>query len=325
MSGSSIPLRIRRDASKLSACCNGPVVATLGNFDGVHRGHLSILNRLVEIKHELASKSGKEGTVVLVSFYPHPVTVLGKGGQVPTLTTLRQKQLLLAKAGVDLLYLVHFTETFSQWSAEKFIDDLLLKTLQVSRLVIGPDARVGFRRQGTPEFISERLARSGVTTEVFPFISEEGNRISSGGIRTMLLAGEVEAAHKALGYRYALEARVIKGDGRGRTIGIPTANLAPTSQILPARGVYATLVQRENGSIHYSVTNIGIRPTFDGGKVCVESHILEGVLPEFYGERIQLHFVSKIRDEMRFSGATELVKQIKLDVAEAAKRLSRIN
>lgn len=289
-----------------------PVIAALGNFDGVHRGHQSLLSRLREKREML-----RGGTILLVSFYPHPVEVLKPGvGTVRILTPLRQKIELLAGQGVDAFALLHFTRELAGISADDFTERVLLKTLKTDYLYLGPDARVGARRQGTPEYLATLFEQAGKQVVVVPFLSEGGEKISSGVIRRLVEEGDVSRAAALLGHPYVLDGLVVHGDHRGSTIGVPTANLAPSVQVLPALGVYASWAELR-GARYPAVTNVGVRPTFGGSVVVVETHLMGYRESDFYGERLKVILVSRLRSEMKFQGVRQLVAQIHSDMENA--------
>ena len=289
-----------------------PVVASLGNFDGVHRGHQQLLAAL---RHERDARGG--ATVLLLSFYPHPVQVLRGGEPVRILTPMRQKVELLAAEGVEVFALLHFTRECAEVSAYDFVHKFLIDCLGVRALVIGPDARVGKEREGTPEFMAQAFAQRGGSVSVLPFYgSDRGGKISSGTIRALVERGEAAAAAELLGRHYILDGLVAHGDRRGSTIGVPTANLAPSQQVLPANGVYATYAEL-GGKKYPAVTNVGHRPTFGGVRVIVETHLLDYAGEDFYGARLKVHVVSRLRGEQRFSGVQALVAQIHADMESA--------
>ena len=300
-----------RDFSKLPKF-NTPVIATLGNFDGVHLGHQSLLKRVSDAK-----KNRSGAILVAISFYPHPSTVIGKEKKFLGLTSLHQKCRYLALEGINVLLLLHFTKSFASILAQDFVDKILIEGLNVDHLVLGSDARVGRARMGSPDFIKEQLANADRTVEIVPFLEVEGAKIGSAGIRGMLISGDVEKARGALGRLYSVEARVMKGDGRGASIGFPTANFLPKEQLLPGNGVYATWIDL-NGSRMPSVTNIGTRPTFDGSGIVAETHVLGETIEPFYGKRVEVSFVKKLRDEEKFASVPDLVTQIKLDIKSAS-------
>jgi len=304
-----------RDNSRLSVL-HGPVIAALGSFDGVHLGHQSLIQRMNEVKNSIA-RYGK-GTLVVISFYPHPATVVRGVTHVPLLTTLRQKSEVLGALGVTLVYAQHFTCAYSKRTADEFIDEVLIKTLDVRYIVLGPDARVGFERKGDAKYIINGMEARGRGGEVLPFLELEHKKVSSGLVRECLLRGDVEAGKKLLGRYFELSGRVVTGEGRGRTIGVPTTNLktSPVS-IIPAFGVYATFAVIE-GKEFKSVTNVGMRPTFNGKSPSVETHLLDSPSLSLVGIPLRIKFIKRLRDEIKFSDAKALVDQIKSDI-EIAK------
>lgn len=300
-------MRLLRFPTKLDR----QTVATLGNFDGVHVGHRSLLEAVAKRRRDLGDDAG----TALISFYPHPAVVLGKSPGIPKITTLRQKMELLGAAGIDNLYLIHFTRELSSMRPAEFIQKILFDKLNVAHLLIGPDASVGYKREGTAEFMLDYFRKAGRKAEVLPFVDSEGERVSSRRVREQIAAGNLPLVEKLLGRPFVLDARVVRGDGRGSRIGFPTANLAAHSQILPRNGVYAGRVHLD-GQSYPAVTNIGVRPTFQGsGAVKVEAHLRGFPGGSIYGRRLRLELRYHIRDERKFSGVDELTAQIERDIA----------
>ncbi len=293
-----------------------PVVATLGNFDGVHLGHQQIVAQLRQERDALGG-----GTLLLLSFYPHPLEVLRSQEKVRVLTPLRQKVELLAAAGLDAFALLHFTPEVSRLSAHEFIHGVLFDALAIESLVVGPDACVGHDREGTPEYLQAQFLAKGKRLTVLPFYALNGKKVSSGVIRRLIEEGSVDQAAVLLGRTYILDGLVVHGDRRGSTIGIPTANLAPSRQVLPALGVYAAWAEID-GVRHASVTNVGMRPTFGGSRTVVETHLMDYHGQDFYGERIKVHLVKRLRGEQKFQGIETLVTQIRKDMEVARCVLS---
>lgn len=308
---------ICRDSTKLPRL-ERPLVAALGNFDGVHTGHQVLLQRMALYSQRMG---GYERAVL--SFYPHPLKVLAPSRHEPPLSTFRQKAALLEAAGVTLFVPLHFTRRVSQISAGEFVDQVLGAFLQVQHLVIGADACVGRAREGNADYLVAAMARRGATAEVVPFVRDQsGEKIGSGQIRRLVTEGRMDLVRNALGRSYALEGRVVRGDGRGRTIGFPTANVR-TSQLLPANGVYSSEVAIGERRFR-AVTNIGVRPTFTSAVTPVmEAHLLDYPGEPFYGQRVTVELGERIRGEQRFSSAVELVAQIARDI-ERVRELSRI-
>lgn len=291
-------------------------VVTIGNFDGLHLGHQRLIKVLMEEKLRLHSGA----TTVVLSFYPHPGVVLGKAASLPQITTLRQELRILGELEVDTLHLLHFTKKFSALSAEDFIRQVLVENLNARTLIIGPDARVGHNREGDPNFIRSEFQRLGRRCVEVEFVPDGDAPISSRRIRDEIQLGQVESARRLLGRPFVYSSRVIHGERRGRSIGFPTANLLLNAQVLPKTGVYAGRVA-VHGKTFGCVTNIGTRPTFDGKKVSVETHLLDYAGPEVYGARLEVEFWFRIRDERKFASPEELRTQIAADVTEARRRL----
>lgn len=298
------------------------VIGTLGNFDGIHIGHQSLLRRLQRekegCKRENAATDIKS---VLISFYPHPAVVLGHAELPARLTSLREMVEQLGEFDLDYLCLIHFSKTLSQRSAADFIDQFLFQVLDLSFLVVGEDAAVGNGRQGDTGFIRSRFEGAGREVVVSSFIESGGERVSSGRIRRLLKAGELSEAQILLGREYSITACIVHGSGRGRQLGFPTVNLNYRGHVVPRKGVYACRAVID-GDIYRAVANVGVRPTFGDGRLQVEAHLPDWSGGELYGRRLSLQFVSFIRDEKNFEGVKQLKEQIDLDCKEADRILS---
>ena len=298
------------------------VTAAVGNFDGIHCGHQQLLVRLKEKKLEYARRHpGLQVCSVLVSFYPHPDAVLNKSEPPAALMTLRQKLEILAEKGVDVLLLKRFTASLGRMTAADFVEQCLIRSLNVNCLIIGPDARVGYRREGDAEFIRACMQQHGRETEIVPFAAEGGEKISSGRLRSCVKRGDLAAVKRGLGRNYALGGRVAAGDGRGRKLGFPTANLHVRGQAVPGLGIYAGYALI-NGEKHPAAINIGIRPTFGQNSVLVEAHLIGFAGENLYGKRMELEFVERLRDENKFNSAAELCMQINTDIQRAKEILA---
>gem|GEM_PF-35753 len=299
-----------------------PIVVTLGNFDGVHRGHQSLIQRV----KKLGPDSG--GTGVVVTFYPHPAVVLGRARDVdlPSITTLRQKLTALHSYGISLVCAIHFTPRFSQLSAAEFLQLVMIDGLDVDQLILGPDARIGKGGAGDTKFIAEWLVQHQRSVEVIEPFELHGERISSRKIRSLIAKGDVAHASEQIGRPFRLVGKVVHGEQRGTSIGFSTANLQMNDQIVPARGVYCG-VATVNGQEYQAVVNIGQRPTFNRDRSetelrdAVEVHLLD-FGAQIYGAHLELDFVERLRDEQRFSGVDALRQQITKDVDLARKILS---
>ena len=310
------------------------LVLTIGNFDGVHRGHRRILARVVK-----AARS-RRGTAAALTFHPHPAKILGRPAP-PLLTTLEQKLTLLEAAGLDLVLVLPFTRALSRLSPRQFVARIISRRLGARRLHVGPNFRFGHRAAGDVRVL-RRLARQlGFALEVVPRVRVSEQTASSTLIRRLLAAGRVRAAARLLGQPYALTGDIRPGQGRGAPLGFPTLNLAPEQECLPARGVYVTQTLVA-GKAFPSATNVGVRPTFapkapargwpasgghppraHGGQgLVVESHLL-GFARTLRRGRLEGRFHERLRAEKKFSSATALRAQIRRDVERARRFFAR--
>jgi len=287
----------------------GPVVASIGNYDGVHLGHQEILRRVVAEARRLGAPS------MLISFDPHPAAVVAPERRPRHLQTRRQKLDSLEATGLTDLLILEFTPALASLSGEEFFSQLLSPRIRFASIHVGDNFRFGRARGGDVETLRRIGATSGFEVEGVPPVQVDGITVSSSTIRKAVEAGRVEQARRMLGRPFAIVGEVVPGDGRGSEIRFPTANIAVENEILPAVGVYVT----ETAALatrYPSVTNVGIRPTFGGRDVIVESHLLD-FEDDLYTERIEVRFLARIRDEMRFSSAVELGDQIARDRAAA--------
>lgn len=289
---------------------------TIGSFDGVHLGHQDLIQQLT------AGASRAGSPAVVLTFYPHPATVLRGRTEPFYLTSPDERAQRLGQLGVDVVITHPFNLQVAATSARDFMQTLV-EALQIEHLVIGHDFALGKDRAGDFETLRQIGLECGYqTSQITPFLID-GQVVSSSHIRFLLGAGQVEEAGRMLGRNYTITGKVETGDQRGRTIGIPTANLAVWAErAIPVTGVYACRIQF-GGQTYASVTNIGVRPTFEFKAVPprVEVHILD-FDQDIYGEEVQLEFVSRLRDEQRFSTITALVEQIQTDIHQAREILS---
>ena len=292
----------------------GPVAVSLGNFDGVHLGHA----RLAEETVREARAVG--GLAVVLAFDPHPARVLHPERAPATLVTTEQKAELLAGLGVDRLAVLPFTREVAALDADAFAHDVLSKCLRAAAVVVGTNFRFGRGRSGDPAALARLGATLGFRVRSIDPVLHDGQPISSTRIRAALAAGDVAEAERMLGRRFFVDGTVVAGDGRGRTIGFPTANLEPVNETLPAAGVYACLLATEGGPARPAVANLGQRPTFGPGARRLEVHVLD-FSGDLYGARARVGFVARLRDEKRFGGPEELAAQIADDVARARQLL----
>jgi riboflavin kinase / FMN adenylyltransferase len=288
-------------------------VVALGNFDGVHLGHQAVLRRAVEEARNRGSR------VVAATFDPHPRAVLAPGGQPRLLTTLELRREALRRYGADEARVIPFDLALSRKSPQEFVDEVLVGDIGAEVVVVGENFRFGHKAAGDVGDLAALMRARGGEAYAVPIKSEDGKgAINSTRIRELLSAGEVREAGMLLGRPYVLRGEVARGDGRGRSIGYPTANVVPDPVlIVPARGVYAGLVGIE-GEWYPACTNVGLAPTFGRNEERVEAHLIdfEG---DLYGRVVDVSFVERIRAEKKFSGVEELVEQIGRDVREARR------
>ena len=294
-----------------------PVLA-IGNFDGLHRGHLKIVERI----RRGATERG--GTSVVMTFEPHPPRVLRPDKAPPLLMTSEQKRNALARAGVQGLAVVRFTEELSQWEPDTFVRRVLVDWLRVAEVWVGADFLFGRNRSGNFTLLKTQGLQFGFRAEKIDPIRYKDFVVSSTRIRRLVSEGRVEEAGALLGRHFAIDGRVVEGARRGREIGFPTANLATENELLPPNGVYATF-SAVDGIVRPSVTNVGVRPTFDGPPTTsVETHVL-GFSGDLYGQRLELAFVQRLRDERRFPDIDALREQIAADVRRAGRLFDKLS
>lgn len=290
---------------------------TVGVFDGVHRGHQQIIQRLTTGAHV------NEAPAVVLTFDPHPASVLS-GQDLKCLTLPEERASLLGDLGVDVVITERFTRELSSVSAHQFMSRLT-SHLGLRHLLIGYDFALGKGREGNATRLTEIGAELGYAVEVVPALSDESGVISSTEIRKLIEVGNVAEAGRLLGHPYSLHGPVIHGDGRGRTIQVPTANIAyPPAKMIPARGIYAGWAYL--GEQRYrAAVNIGINPTFTPDKQTpnVEAHLLD-LHRDLYGEDIRLEFVARLRDELKFDSVEVLISQIWKDVEQTKKILGTV-
>ena len=292
-------------------------VVVIGNFDGVHRGHQAVLAEAAA----LASSGGLLAAVL--TFEPHPSTVVGPGAMAP-LTSATRRFELLRSAGAGEVFVRRFDASFAAWSPERFAKELLSEFLRARVVIVGENFRFGAGREGDLARLVGLGQELGFTARAHALAKDESGPFSSTRVRAAVAAGDVEAARGVLGRPHAVSGVVARGDQRGRTLGFPTANLEGIVEMLPGDGVYAVLVDELEGehasSLAKGVMNIGVRPTLSGErKRTVEAHLFD-VDRDLYGKTLRAHFVARLRDEKRFSGLEELKAQIARDAADARAR-----
>lgn len=293
------------------------VIATIGNYDGIHLGQQSVL----ELVRARADETGL--LAAAITFDPHPRTVLRPEAPVELLTTRQQKEAQLDRAGMDVVLVVRFTPEFSRTHARSFVRDFLHGRLEVKEIYVGSRFAFGHQRSGDLSLLRQMGESFGFSAFAVDEVGRGGEAVSSTRIRKALRDGCAEEAAALLGRPYSLSGIITKGAGKGRQLGWPTANLASENQLIPRNGVYICRV--EFGSIGGSfdaVTNIGTRPTlYETYNRVIESHLLD-FDSDVYGERAEVSFLKRLRDEIAFDGPEELSQQIARDVEEAHEYLA---
>lgn len=290
-------------------------VATIGNFDGLHLGHRRLLDRLLET----ASAHGAPSLVY--TFEPAPQRVLRPDGCPPRILPIGEKLRLLGDAGVDVAVIEAFSRDFGANPPLWFATEVLRSRLDPVAMVVGYDFRYGNQRAGNIDLLRQQLPEMPVEA-VEALVLEDGTTVSSSRIREAVAIGDLARAEKLLGRPFHLRGTVIRGESRGRTLGFPTANISREGELLPPPGVYVVEAQVVGDAPRAGVANIGVRPTFEGQRLSIEVHLLdfEG---DLYGERLDVHFVDRLRDERRFDGVDALKAQIGEDVDAARAILAR--
>jgi len=299
---------------------NENTVITLGTFDGIHPGHLKIIDKLVDCSREKRYRN------VVITFHPHPRTVLSSGNDVKMLTTQEERKDLLEKHGVENFLAINFTKEFASLTAERFIYDFLINGIGLSEIVLGHDHHFGKGRGGNVELlkkIGEKEKFSVTTVDAFYYNDEV---VSSTKIRNAVSKGDIKKANSLLGRNYSFSGTVVGGDKRGRKLGYPTANIRLSSQekLLPAIGIYAVRVFLNNEQ-HIGLLSIGRRPTFyNAGELVTEVYIYN-FNREIYGEVVTIELVEHLRGEEKFNSAEELINQMNKDKENGLKVFSELN
>ena len=310
-----VHMKIINDLSGISKPFDNAVL-TIGNFDGVHLGHQALFRQVIE------KAATVDGTSVVITFEPHPIRVINAGKHFPLITLYEQKVELIGTTGMDVLIRIPFTREFASIPARTFVKEILCDLIGMKAIVVGQDYSFGKDRKGNVSLLRELGKSLGFEVIVSGWIQVEGGRISSTAIRNVVRAGKVEEAKKLLGRHYQIRGTVARGRDRGgRLLGFPTANLILTDELCPKTGVYAVTVEYDHDRYN-GVANIGYSPTFKEHHFGVEVHIFD-FDKSIYGQPIRLNFVQRLRGEKKFESPEALAVQIKQDVADSKKVLSK--
>ena len=294
-----------------------PVVATIGNFDGVHRGHQHVIEKLAQAGNTL------DLPLVVILFEPQPREYFAPQTAPPRLTSLREKLACFRRLPVDAVLLLRFNHVLANLSATAFIEEILTGRLQVRHLVVGDDFRFGRKRQGDFTLLQQQGRIHGFEVLDTPSLTSQGERVSSTGVRLALQNGDLERAGQLLGRPYSLLGRVVHGEKRGRVLGFPTANISLGRRNSAIRGVFAVTMRLLNGENWRGVANVGQRPTIRGGeKISLETHLFD-FSGDLYGQAVEVIFHQKLRDECHFANLAELSAQISRDADEARDYFAR--
>ncbi len=307
-------MEIIKGIENLKRPFRNPVV-TLGNFDGIHLGHQRIFEKVADTARRI------DGESVVITFEPHPLKILYPEQCPPLLTPFRKKMMLMEKTGIEKVLCIQFTRAFSEISPPDFVKRILLEKVGTKKIIVGYNYRFGRGKIGNVESLKENCALFGIEVEVVEALIVDGTVLSSSKIRELIRDGEVERASKLLGRDYPVIGRVIEGTHRGHDLGFPTANLEMTEELYPKPGVYAVRVEWHHQWWN-GLANIGFNPTFDAKALSLEVHILN-FDREIYGDEIQVYFIKRIRDEIRFPSLQELIAQIQTDIEWAKGNVFR--
>ncbi|SDC69173.1 riboflavin kinase / FMN adenylyltransferase [Sanguibacter gelidistatuariae] len=299
----------------------GPSVVTIGNFDGVHRGHAKVITRLIERARELSARS------VAITFDPHPAQVHRPAEAPPLICGLTDRLDLLEATGLDAVLVLPYSLDFAQLTPRDFVAEYIVGALGACTVAVGRDVRFGLNNSGTLTTMIELGQELGFTVEVIDDVGNDAAaRWSSSAVRELLLAGRVTEAARVLGRPHRLRGVVVHGDARGRELGFPTANLSQDAEgMVPADGVYAGWVRRPSSTedaVLPAAISIGTNPTFDGVQRRVEAYVLDRTDLDLYGEEILVEFVEHLRPTLRFDGLEPLVIQMHDDVVQAREILA---
>ncbi len=291
---------------------------SIGNFDGVHKGHQQLLKRLVSLAKE------NRALATVITFSPHPLEVLFPEKPFLRIMDPSQKERILESTGVDILTIVPFTSQLAKMSPDAFTTEFLMKLFPLAGLIIEENFRFGHQRIGSVSDFKRILPPHGISVEVIPPLTENGARVSSSRIRDLIRDGNVREAGELLTRPFQIEGPVIDGERRGRRIGFPTINiLPPQGRVLPPNGVYATITKIQEKK-YPGVSYIGSRPTFDRGQIILETHLFD-FDGDLYGLMAEVSFIEHLRGEKSFSGPQELIQSIRQDSEQSRRLLNELS
>ncbi len=284
-------------------------VLTIGSYDGIHRGHHDILSAVVNHAHARKIPS------VLVTFDPHPRHILEpNANKLSLIMSLDQKMEIVRSLGIEIVYIINFTQAFSKTTAKEFLEQAIIPFFNPEYIIVGYDHHFGNNREGSPEFLKNFCSNKCIGLEIIQPVSDDGHHISSTRIRELIKDGFVRRANFELGAVFGFEAIVVKGAGRGKELKFPTANVIPMekNQLMPKKGVYF-IRGRIIGLQAFGMCNFGVRPTFNEDELVMEIHFFHDKLDDLYGKEIRVEFLERIRDEKKFPSSEILIKQLKID------------
>jgi riboflavin kinase / FMN adenylyltransferase len=297
----------------------GPSALTIGNFDGVHAGHRRIMRRVAAVAAERGLKPSA------LTFHPHPTRIVAPARAPRLMTTPEQRVEIMGREGIRQVVILPFNEEFSRISPEGFVEEILVRRLKVQAVLVGGNFRFGYRHAGDIRLLAQLGGRFGFTTEIVPAVRFRGEMVSSSAARSLIAAGQVSRAARALERPYAIEGRVVPGHGIGSRQTVPTLNLSTNAELLPATGVYVTQTYDLDSDREWdSITNVGYRPTFGGTDLSIETFLLTWLTGEAPA-RIRLEFLHRVRAERKFATPAELKAQILSDVRRAQAFFRRVS
>jgi riboflavin kinase/FMN adenylyltransferase len=299
---------------KVRGALSNPAL-TIGNFDGVHRGHRALFSKVQSWADRL------QGQSVVMTFNPHPLEVFRPGNGPAFITTHERKLELIAEAGIEVTIVVPFDQGFAQTTATQFVKDLLVDKIGIKAIVVGHDYRFGRAREGDIDFLRKMGGQYDFAVDAVSGVDVEGTLVSSTLIRQCIHGGDIKEAGRLLGRPYEIKGRVVRGRNRGaRLLGFPTANIDMAGHAAPKRGIYVVEVDID-GRLYGGAANLGYNPTFGDTALSLEAHIFN-FKEDIYDRMVTVRFIDRLRDEKKFSGPEELTRQIQLDVERAREILA---